>query len=66
MLSGSNRLIQTVYDDENEQSLDAIILDEATGKIATCTAEQVRIYRPLVLHDGGVKVTATSSKPREH
>ncbi|KAG6151489.1 hypothetical protein E4U47_005120 [Claviceps purpurea] len=55
VLSGSNRLIQTVYDDESEQSLDAIILDEATGKIATCTAEQVRIYRPLVLHDEGVK-----------
>ncbi|KAM0391607.1 hypothetical protein ACHAQC_006401 [Fusarium culmorum] len=36
----------TVYD-EGEQTLEAIAFDEATGKIATCTLTQVRVYKPL-------------------
>jgi len=58
VLSGSHRAIQTVYDDDSEHFLDAIALDEATGKIATCTSKQVRIYRPLILQDESVKVNA--------
>ncbi|KAG5930639.1 hypothetical protein E4U42_003609 [Claviceps africana] len=57
VLNGSHRVIQTVYEDDSKHSLDAIVLDEATGKIATCTPNQVRIYRPLVLQDESVKWT---------
>ncbi|KAG6001213.1 hypothetical protein E4U21_004612 [Claviceps maximensis] len=57
VLSGSHRVIQTVYDDDVEHFLDAIALDEVTGKIATCTSKQVRIYRPLILPDESVKWT---------
>lgn len=55
VLSASHRVIQTVYDDDSEQQLDAIVLDEASGKIATCTPKQVRIYCPLALQDESVK-----------
>jgi len=39
-------LLQTVYDDD-EQSLEAVAFDEASGKIAVCSHSTVRIYRPL-------------------
>ncbi|KHN99271.1 WD repeat protein [Metarhizium album ARSEF 1941] len=55
ILDGAYRILQTVYDDDNEQDLDAIAIDESSGKIATCTAKQVRIYRPLVLQDDNRK-----------
>ncbi|KID88761.1 WD repeat protein [Metarhizium guizhouense ARSEF 977] len=55
ILDGVYRILQTVYDDDNEQHLDAIAIDESSGKIATCTAEQVRIYRPLILQDDNRK-----------
>ncbi|CAG7563181.1 unnamed protein product [Fusarium equiseti] len=44
ILEGSHRILQTVYD-EGEQTLEAIAVDEATGKIATCTLTQVRVYK---------------------
>ncbi|OAA46256.1 WD repeat protein [Metarhizium rileyi] len=55
ILDGAHRVIQTVYDDDNEQHLDAITIDEISGKIATCTAKQVRIYRPIALQDDNRK-----------
>ncbi|WXC50044.1 hypothetical protein QX201_009718 [Fusarium graminearum] len=46
ILEGCHGILQTVYD-EGEQTLEAIAFDEATGKIATCTLTQVRVYKPL-------------------
>ncbi|WKT49007.1 WD40/YVTN repeat-like-containing domain superfamily [Fusarium oxysporum f. sp. vasinfectum] len=46
ILEGSHGILQTVYD-EGEQPLEAIAFDEATGKIATCTLTQVRLYKPF-------------------
>ncbi|KAG4282678.1 hypothetical protein FPRO06_09351 [Fusarium proliferatum] len=46
ILEGSHGILQTVYD-EGEQPLEAIAFDEATGKIATCTLTQVRVYKPF-------------------
>lgn len=48
-------MIQTIYDDD-DQTLDAVALDERTGKIASCTATQVRIYKPLGLRESSLKV----------
>ncbi|RBR23386.1 uncharacterized protein FIESC28_03819 [Fusarium coffeatum] len=50
ILEGSHRILQTVYD-EGEQTLEAIAVDEATGKIATCTLTQVRVYKPFGSHE---------------
>ncbi|KAF4507033.1 hypothetical protein G6O67_005710 [Ophiocordyceps sinensis] len=51
IIQGLQTIIQTVYDDAAYQ-LEAIVLDEASGKIATCTDAEVRVYQP-VGHDEG-------------
>ncbi|KAL9123438.1 MAG: hypothetical protein Q9187_000008 [Circinaria calcarea] len=45
ILGGPHDLIQTIYH-ENSDALDAVAIDEATGKIATCSGTTVYIYRP--------------------
>lgn len=55
ILDESHHVIQTIYDDDNDRQLDAIVIDEISGKIATCSAEQVRIYQPLILREDSVK-----------
>ncbi|KAK0390029.1 hypothetical protein NLU13_3602 [Sarocladium strictum] len=54
ILRGSQTILQTIYDDD-DAPLEAITLDEATGKIATCTAKQVRIYKPFGLEHDALK-----------
>ncbi|CAM1509249.1 Fc.00g029880.m01.CDS01 [Cosmosporella sp. VM-42] len=54
ILDGSRGVIQTIYDDD-EQPLEAISIDEATGKIATCTSTEVRVYKPLGLQEDALK-----------
>ncbi|KAI6780306.1 Regulator of V-ATPase in vacuolar membrane protein-like protein [Emericellopsis cladophorae] len=54
ILSDPRTILQTIYDDD-EQPLEAIALDESTGKIASCTSEQVRIYRPFGLRENALK-----------
>lgn len=60
ILSDPEKLLQTVYYD-NEQPLEAIVFDEASGKIAVCTNELVRIYRPFGLEDDALKWALQSS-----
>ncbi|KAK7416511.1 regulator of (H+)-ATPase in vacuolar membrane [Neonectria magnoliae] len=54
ILEGSRGVIQTIYDDD-PQPLDAIAFDEASGKIATCTSTQVRVYRPFGSREDALK-----------
>lgn len=57
ILDGLQTIIQTIYD-ENDEPLQAIAIDELTGKIATSTAAQVRVYKPLgELQEDALKVT---------
>ncbi|OIW25879.1 hypothetical protein CONLIGDRAFT_602546 [Coniochaeta ligniaria NRRL 30616] len=60
ILAGPEKLLQTVYDD-NEQPLEAIVFDEASGKIAACTSSSVRIYSPFGLEDDALKWGLQSS-----
>ncbi|KAI1825066.1 RAVE protein 1 C terminal-domain-containing protein [Xylaria intraflava] len=46
ILSDPATLLQTIYDDDRRK-LEAVAVDEFSGKIAACTDETVRIYRPL-------------------
>ncbi|KAK3386909.1 RAVE protein 1 C terminal-domain-containing protein [Podospora didyma] len=46
--------IQTVYDDD-ENPLEAVALDEASGKIAVCTHSAVRIYKPFGQAENALK-----------
>ncbi|KAH7320314.1 RAVE protein 1 C terminal-domain-containing protein [Stachybotrys elegans] len=54
ILEGVTDILQTIYDDDDHH-LEAIALDEASGKIATCTATQVRVYKPVGLYDNALK-----------
>lgn len=56
VLSGPNTILQTIYDDD-EQALEAIAIDEATGKIATCTGSNVRVYKPYGQGEDALKVS---------
>ncbi|KAK4101351.1 hypothetical protein N658DRAFT_471083 [Parathielavia hyrcaniae] len=46
ILGDPDKLLQTVYDDDPEP-LQAVALDEASGRIAVGTRHVVRVYRPL-------------------
>ncbi|CZS96032.1 related to RAV1-similarity to Drosophila DmX gene [Rhynchosporium graminicola] len=45
ILTGPDSVLQTIYDDD-EDHLEAIAIDETSGKIATCAGYDVRIYKP--------------------
>jgi hypothetical protein len=55
ILSGPDAIIQTIYDD-TEEHLEAIAVDEVTGKIATCARDNVRVYKPYGLGEDALKV----------
>jgi hypothetical protein len=46
ILSDHESLLQTIYDDDT-QPLEAVAVDEVSGKIAVCTNAAVRVYSPL-------------------
>lgn len=48
-------LLQTIYHDDS-QVLDAVVIDEATGKIATCSGSTIYIYKPYGEDDEILKV----------
>ncbi|KAJ4211430.1 regulator of (H+)-ATPase in vacuolar membrane [Fusarium solani] len=54
ILEGSSGILQTVYDD-GERPLEAIAFDEATGKIATCTSTEARVYKPFGSREDALK-----------
>lgn len=54
ILSSPHDLLQTIYLDE-DQELEAVAVDEATGKIATCTLREVTIYKPYGRNEGVLK-----------
>ncbi|KAK5553316.1 regulator of (H+)-ATPase in vacuolar membrane [Exophiala xenobiotica] len=51
VLSGPQSILQTIYVDTVE-SLTAIAIDEATGRVVLCDAEHVYIYRPVGREEG--------------
>ncbi len=60
ILTGPETLLQTVYDDD-VSPLQAIAFDEASGWIATCTGDVVRLYQPFGQHEDALKVCHTHS-----
>ncbi|PQK17752.1 hypothetical protein BB8028_0008g02590 [Beauveria bassiana] len=45
ILDDPQKIIQAIYD-ENDDELEAIAFDDASGKIAVCTTNSIRVYRP--------------------
>jgi hypothetical protein len=61
ILGDPDTLLQTVYDDDGEP-LQAIALDEASGKIAVCTHRAVRIYKPFGREEDALRVRAAPKR----
>ncbi len=55
VLTGPESILQTIYDDD-EEDLEAIAIDESSGKIATCTTTSVRVYKPYGQGEDALKV----------
>jgi hypothetical protein len=64
VLDSPNHVLQTTYIDE-EADLEAVVLDENTGKIAVCSTRHIYIYQPYGHDYGAVKVGGTGSA-QEH
>ncbi len=60
ILGGPHHLIQTVYQEESEV-LDAVSIDEASGKIAISSLDEVHVYKPYGMLEGGLKWSLESS-----
>jgi len=54
VLDRADHVLQTIYIDE-ESDLEAVALDEATGKFAACSNKHIFIYRPYGQDEGSVK-----------
>lgn len=63
ILGGPHSLIQTIYDDQL-LALEAVVIDEATGKIAVCSSEEVHIYKPYGKKEGALKVRSATCNSR--
>ncbi|KAF2488393.1 hypothetical protein BU16DRAFT_623447 [Lophium mytilinum] len=62
VLDGYNHVLQTIYIEE-EEDLEAIKLDEETGKIATCSGEHIYIYKPYGQDEGALKWSLQGTLP---
>ena len=59
ILGGPNDLVQTIYLDHCEE-LDAVVVDGNSGKIATCSSDEVYIYKPYGREEDMLKVAIQS------
>ncbi|KAF1831934.1 hypothetical protein BDW02DRAFT_571508 [Decorospora gaudefroyi] len=54
VLDRPHHVLQTIYIDE-ESELEAVALDEGTGKLAVCSTQHIYIYQPYGQDEGAVK-----------
>ncbi|WEW54933.1 regulator of (H+)-ATPase in vacuolar membrane [Emydomyces testavorans] len=66
ILDGPHRLLQTIYLDDTDL-LEAVVVEESTGKIAVCSGSDVSIYQPYSVRDDTPKWSlACSFRSYEH
>ena len=56
ILSRPDTILQTIYDDDETQ-LDAIAIDETSGKIAVSAGRNIRIYKPYGQGEDALQVS---------
>lgn len=59
ILIGHDTILQTIYDDDDSQ-LESIAIDEGSGKIATCSGSNIRVYKPYGQEEDALKVLTWS------
>ncbi|KAH6713657.1 WD repeat protein-like protein [Leptodontidium sp. MPI-SDFR-AT-0119] len=62
VLTRPDSILQTIYDDDEDQ-LQAIAIDEASGKIATCAGPNIRVYKPYGQGEDALKWSLQHSFP---
>ncbi|KAL2869334.1 WD repeat protein [Aspergillus lucknowensis] len=60
ILGGPHKLLQTIYVDDTP-ALEAVAIDEASGKIAVCGGPHVFIYQPYGIRDETLKWSLVSA-----
>lgn len=55
ILGGPQTLLQTIYVDDTDK-LEAVVFDEASGKIAVCGGRDVFVYQPYGIQGETLKV----------
>jgi hypothetical protein len=55
ILKGPKEILQTIYVDDVEE-LEALTIEESSGRIAVCSKEHVYIYGPIGRDEGVLKV----------
>ena len=61
ILGGPHQLLQTIYHEDHSCSLDAVAIDDVTGKIVVCTSNEVTIYKPYGRKEDVLKWSFQSS-----
>lgn len=67
ILSGPQTLLQTIYVDDTD-NLEAVVIDESSGKIAVCGGPDVFVYQPYGIQGETLKVRilpATARPPQD-
>lgn len=59
LLKGPKEILQTIYIDDVDE-LEAVAIEENSGRIAVCSKEHVYIYGPIGRTEGVLKVPRTS------
>jgi hypothetical protein len=54
VLTAADDILQTIYNDEGG-GLEAVVLDEASGKLSTCSGSNIYVYRPYGQEEGMLK-----------
>jgi hypothetical protein len=55
ILGDAQKILQTIYID-NGEALEAVTIEETTGRIATCDRRHVYIYKPIGRAEGVLRV----------
>lgn len=55
ILKGPQEILQTIYVDDVDE-LEAVTIEESSGRIAVCSQQQVYIYSPIGRDEGVLKV----------
>lgn len=55
ILGGPHKLLQTIYIDDTD-ALEAVTIDESSGKIATCGGSDAFVYQPYGIKGETLKV----------
>ena len=62
ILGGAHNLLQTIYVDDTD-ALQAVVINEFSGKIAVCGGRDIFVYHAYRIHDEAPKVRGSCPMP---